>query len=54
MSPFLAELLGTTILITLGDGVVTSVVLNRTKVTAAAGSSSRPAGRSPSPSRSTA
>lgn len=31
MSPFLAELLGTTILIVLGDGVVANVVLQRTK-----------------------
>ena len=31
MSPFLAELLGTAILIVLGDGVVANVVLNRTK-----------------------
>ncbi len=31
MSPFLAELLGTTILIVLGDGVVANVVLARTK-----------------------
>ncbi len=31
MSPFLAELLGTMLLITLGDGVVANVVLNKTK-----------------------
>jgi glycerol uptake facilitator protein len=31
MSPILAELFGTTILIVLGDGVVANVVLNRTK-----------------------
>ena len=31
MSPFLAELLGTVILIVLGDGVVANVVLKRTK-----------------------
>ena len=31
MSPFLAELLGTTILIVLGNGVVANVVLHRTK-----------------------
>lgn len=31
MSPFLAELLGTMLLIILGDGVVANVVLNRTK-----------------------
>ena len=31
MSPFLAELLGTALLVTLGDGVVANVVLNRTK-----------------------
>ncbi len=31
MSPFLAELLGTTLLIILGDGVVANVVLNKTK-----------------------
>src|SRR5258707_2215377 len=31
MSPFLAELLGTMLLVTLGDGVVANVVLNRTK-----------------------
>jgi glycerol uptake facilitator protein len=31
MSPFLAELLGTMLLIVLGDGVVANVVLNRTK-----------------------
>jgi glycerol uptake facilitator protein len=31
MSPFLAELLGTMLLILLGDGVVANVVLNRTK-----------------------
>ena len=31
MSPFLAELLGTAILIVLGDGVVANVVLQRTK-----------------------
>ena len=31
MSPFLAELLGTAILIVLGDGVVANVVLHRTK-----------------------
>ena len=31
MSPFLAELLGTTLLIVLGDGVVANVVLNKTK-----------------------
>jgi glycerol uptake facilitator protein len=31
MSPFFAELLGTAILIVLGDGVVANVVLNRTK-----------------------
>jgi glycerol uptake facilitator protein len=31
MTPFLAELIGTTILIVLGNGVVANVVLNRTK-----------------------
>jgi glycerol uptake facilitator protein len=31
MSPFIAELLGTAILIVLGDGVVANVVLNRSK-----------------------
>lgn len=31
MTPFVAELLGTAILITLGDGVVANVVLNKTK-----------------------
>ena len=31
MNPFLAELLGTALLITLGDGVVANVVLNKTK-----------------------
>src|SRR5258705_13517993 len=31
MSPFLAELLGTMLLIILGDGVVANVVLNKTK-----------------------
>src|SRR5260221_1174635 len=31
MSPFLAELLGTALLVTLGHGVVANVVLNRTK-----------------------
>ncbi len=31
MTPFLAELVGTTILITLGNGVVANVVLNKTK-----------------------
>jgi glycerol uptake facilitator protein len=31
MSPFLAEVLGTMLLIVLGDGVVANVVLNRTK-----------------------
>ena len=31
MSPFLAEVLGTTLLIILGDGVVANVVLHRTK-----------------------
>jgi glycerol uptake facilitator protein len=31
MSPFLAEILGTMLLIILGDGVVANVVLNRTK-----------------------
>ena len=31
MSPFLAELVGTMILITLGDGVAANVVLNKTK-----------------------
>jgi glycerol uptake facilitator protein len=31
ISPFLAELIGTAILIVLGDGVVANVVLNRTK-----------------------
>src|SRR2546429_5558709 len=31
MSPFLAELIGTTILIILGDGVVANAVLNKTK-----------------------
>lgn len=31
MSPFLAEMFGTTILIVLGDGVVANVVLHRTK-----------------------
>jgi len=31
MSPFLAELLGTTLLIVLGNGVVANVVLNKTK-----------------------
>ena len=31
MSPFLAELLGTMLLVILGDGVVANVVLNRTK-----------------------
>src|SRR2546426_4235544 len=31
MSPFLAELIGTMILIVLGDGVVANVVLNKSK-----------------------
>jgi len=31
MSPFVAELLGTTLLVILGDGVVANVVLNKTK-----------------------
>ncbi len=31
MSPFLAELLGTAILVTLGDGVVANVLLNKSK-----------------------
>src|SRR5438876_3335066 len=31
MSPFLAELLGTMLLVILGDGVVANVVLNKTK-----------------------
>ncbi len=31
MSPFLAEFLGTTLLVVLGDGVVANVVLNKTK-----------------------
>ena len=31
MPPFLAELLGTMLLIVLGDGVVANVVLNKTK-----------------------
>jgi len=31
MSPFVAELLGTTLLVILGDGVVANVVLNTTK-----------------------
>lgn len=31
MSPFLAELIGTMILVTLGDGVVANVLLNRSK-----------------------
>src|SRR5947199_6719646 len=31
MSPFLAELIGTAILVILGNGVVANVVLNRTK-----------------------
>lgn len=31
LSPFLAELIGTAILVVLGDGVVANVVLNRTK-----------------------
>src|SRR5256712_7588552 len=31
MTPFLAELLGTMLLIILGDGVVANVVLNKTK-----------------------
>jgi glycerol uptake facilitator protein len=31
VSPFLAELIGTMVLITLGDGVVANVVLNKTK-----------------------
>ena len=31
MSPLLAELLGTALLVLLGDGVVANVVLNRTK-----------------------
>lgn len=31
VSPFLAELVGTMLLITLGDGVVANVVLNKTK-----------------------
>lgn len=31
MSPFLGELLGTMLLVTLGDGVVANVVLNKTK-----------------------
>src|SRR2546423_8522573 len=31
MSPFLAELIGTTILIILGDGVVANVLLNKSK-----------------------
>ena len=33
MTPFIAEFIGTTILIVLGDGVVANVVLNRTKGT---------------------
>jgi glycerol uptake facilitator protein len=35
MSPFLAELIGTTIVIILGNGVVSNVLLNRTKGNAA-------------------
>src|SRR5437867_13125210 len=31
MTPFLAELLGTMILVTLGDGVVANVLLNKSK-----------------------
>ncbi|NDB76045.1 MAG: aquaporin, partial [Verrucomicrobia bacterium] len=31
MSPFLAELLGTMILVLLGDGVVANVLLNKSK-----------------------
>lgn len=31
MSPFFAELIGTMVMILLGDGVVANVVLNRTK-----------------------
>lgn len=31
MSPFVAELVGTTLLVTLGDGVVANVILNKTK-----------------------
>ncbi len=31
MSPFIAEIIGTALLITLGDGVVANVVLNKTK-----------------------
>jgi len=31
MNPFLAELIGTTILVTLGDGVVANVLLNKSK-----------------------
>ena len=31
MSPFLGEVIGTTLLITLGDGVVANVVLNKSK-----------------------
>jgi glycerol uptake facilitator protein len=38
MSPFLAELFGTAILIVLGDGVVANVVLRQTKEITPAGS----------------
>ncbi|MEN9684931.1 MAG: hypothetical protein RLZZ28_717, partial [Bacteroidota bacterium] len=31
MSPFIAEFLGTAMLVTLGDGVVANVTLNKTK-----------------------
>ena len=31
MSPFLGELVGTALLVTLGDGVVANVLLNKTK-----------------------
>ena len=31
MTPFVAELLGTMILVTLGDGVVANVLLNKSK-----------------------
>ena len=47
-SPILGEFAGTFILILLGDGVVAGVLLKRLEERErAAGSSSRPAGRSP-------
>lgn len=47
MSPFIAELLGTMVMILLGDGVVANVVLKKTKGSKPDGSPSPRLGRSP-------